>query len=315
MKAIIIEQAGGVENLILTEVPTPAISENEVLVKVKAISINPVDVKARSIPGLLSGLLGEENSKILGWDISGNIVNVGNKVSDLKNGDAVFGMVNFPGHGKAYAEYVAVPADQLAIKPKTVSYEEAAAATLAALTAYQALITNAKIKSGDRVLIHAAAGGVGHYAVQIAKSKNAYVIATGSKKNKEFILQLGADEFIDYQTQKFEEEVTNLDVVLDTLGNKVYDNSLKTLKKGGQIITLPYPLTEDQEKETNALGLKGYRIVVTSNGENMKEIANLLQLKKLNSHISFNFPFEEMAAAHVQLESERTKGKVVVTIQ
>ena len=233
MKAIEIKNGGGVENLVDTQIEIPTVSEGEVLIKVKAISINPVDYKARESEGMLNAVLGPEKPWILGWDISGKVEALGENVTGYKVGDSVFGMINFPGHGKAYAEYVAAPITHIAKKPENVTDEEAAAATLAALTAWQAIVTNAKIKKGDRVLIHGAAGGVGHYAVQFAKHLGAYVIGTASARNREFVLGLGADEFIDYQTQSFENEVSNLDFVFDLFGDAIFDKSVQTVKKGG----------------------------------------------------------------------------------
>jgi NADPH:quinone reductase-like Zn-dependent oxidoreductase len=313
MKVIITNVAGGVENLVHVEMSVPEILPNEVLVKVKAISINPVDVKTRNSEGMLTGLFGDDNPKIIGWDVSGVITEVGADVPNYKAGDEVFGMINFPGHGKGYAEYVAAPASQLALKPSNITHEEAAVATLAALTAWQALVTNAKIKSGDRVLIHAGAGGVGHYAIQFAKYIGAYVIATGSEKNRAFIMALGTSEFIDYEKSKFEEVATNIDFVFDTLGDDVYSLSLLTLNKGGLIISL-HPISDAQSENTKLSGIIGYRIIVTSNGDDMQEIAGLLQKKLVVSHVSYTFPFDQMADAHLQVETGRTKGKVVVTI-
>jgi NADPH:quinone reductase-like Zn-dependent oxidoreductase len=204
MKAIILKDFGGVEQLELTELPTPVIGEGEVLVQIKAISINPVDVKTRAGKGAAGKLKGE-SPMILGWDIAGIVTE--SRAEEFEAGDEVFGMVNFPGHGRAYAEYVAAPADQLALKPTTVNFESAAAATLAALTAWQAFSDHGRLRAGQRVLIHAAAGGVGHFAVQIARHIGAYVIGTASAENKEFVLGLGANECIDYKTERFEEVV------------------------------------------------------------------------------------------------------------
>jgi NADPH:quinone reductase-like Zn-dependent oxidoreductase len=200
MKAITLKQTGGIENLTLSELAIPKIQENEVLVNVKSVAINPVDAFVRKSDQALQKVLRPKNGEtvVIGWDISGTVTEVGKNVTGLKVGDDVFGMVNFEGHGKAYAEYVAAPAAQLAKKPSNISHDEASAATLAALTAWQALVTYAKVKKGDKVLIHAAAGGVGHYAVQIAKHLGAYVIGTASTANRKFVLDLGADEFIDH---------------------------------------------------------------------------------------------------------------------
>lgn len=309
MKAIILKEPGAPSNLIISEIPTPNINSDEVLIQVKAISINPVDAKTRSGKGLY-GRLKDEDPLILGWDISG-IVTESNSVL-FQKGDEVFGMVNFPGHGKAYAEYVAAPASHLAKKPKNITHNEAAAATLAALTAWQVLITHAKIKKGDRVLIHAAAGGVGHFAVQIAKHIGAYVIGTSSAANKDFVLSLGADKHIDYKTQAFEKAVENIDFVLDTIGGENIDRSLEVIVKGGTLISIPTGLNEAVTEKAKAKNVNGYFILVQSNGEDMQAIANLLENNSIKSHVSKVFSFTQMPEAHMQIESGRTVGKIVV---
>jgi len=313
MKAIIIEEFGGVENLKYVDIAVPDINENEVLVAVKAMSINPVDAKTRAGKGI-AGRLKDQMPLTLGWDISGVVTKVGSAVIKFKEGDAVFGMVNFLGHGKAYAEYVAAPADQLALKPQNISHEEAAAATLAALTAWQAITHLAGIKKGDRILIHAAAGGVGHYAVQIAKNLGAYVIGTSSAANKDFILRLGADEHIDYKIQPFEDVVSNIDFVYDTIGGDTIDRSLKVLKKGGTIISIPSGLNAEVIEKAKALGVKGYQFMVSSNGIDMETLAGQLEKGELKSHVSKTFMFDNMADAHLQIESGRTVGKIAVTL-
>ncbi|MCW8812364.1 MAG: NADP-dependent oxidoreductase, partial [Chlorobium sp.] len=269
MKAIALKENGGIENLVLLEVEKPKIQPAEVLVRVKAISINPVDAFARQNKQTVQAILKPKDEKeviILGWDISGIVEEVGADVIEYKKGDDVFGMVNFVGQGKAYAEFVAAPADQLALKPKNISYEEAAGATLAALTAWQALVNICKMKKGDKVLIHAAAGGVGHYAVQIAKSFGAYVIGTASSSNKDFVSQLGADEFLDYTSEKFEDKVKDADIVLEAIaGNDHLLRSLEAVKKGGKVVSLkssPEGITADKIKEK---GLFFQRMMVKSN--------------------------------------------------
>ncbi len=314
MKAIVIKNAGGVENLVEAQIEIPTVSEGEVLIKVKAISINPVDYKARESEGMLNAVLGPEKPWILGWDISGSVEALGENVSAYKVGDSVFGMINFPGHGKGYAEYVAAPITHIAKKPENVTDGEAAAATLAALTAWQAIVTNAKIKKGDRVLIHGAAGGVGHYAVQFAKYLGAYVIGTASAKNREFVLGLGADEFIDYQNQSFENEVAEIDFVFDLFGDAIFDKSVQTVKKGGLIIALLDNLTEEQVAYSKSLGITSYRIIVHSNGEDMEQIANLLEKGLVKSYVSSTFSFDAMREAHLQVATGRTRGKVVVVM-
>jgi NADPH:quinone reductase-like Zn-dependent oxidoreductase len=315
MKAIIIHEAGGVENLIHTEIPKPVIKENEVLVKVKAISINPVDAKVRGNEGALNWMFENTRPAILGWDISGEIVEKGKAVNDFELNQEVFGMVNFFGHGNAYAEYVAVPADQLALKPKNISHEEAAAATLAPLTAWQVLVERAKIKKGDRVLIHAASGGVGHYAVQIAKNFGAYVIGTSSASNKDFVLSLGADEHIDYKKDSLVNSTSNIDIVLDTVGDETLLNSVDVVKDNGIIITIPSSgFSPEAAEKAKARNIELEFLRVQSNGENMKAIADLLESGKMKSVVSKTFDFSEMDKAHLQIESGRTVGKIVVLL-
>ena len=309
MKAIIVAQPGGVENLVHTQTDTPVIGDNEVLVQVKAISINPVDVKTRAGKGM-HGRLKTFSPLILGWDISG-VVTASNS-AQFKAGDEVFGMVNFPGHGKAYAEYVAAPAAHLALKPANISHEEAAAATLAPLTVLQTLVQFGQVKAGQRVLIHAAAGGVGHYAVQIAKHLGAYVIGTSSAANRDFVLSLGADEHIDYRSQQFEKVVSNIDFVLDAIGGDNIDRSLEVINPGGTLVSIPSGLSEQVTEKAKAKGIRGAFILVQSNGEDMKTLADLLSQGKLRSHVSQTFAFADMDKAHLQVESGRTVGKIVV---
>ncbi|MFX1704741.1 NADPH:quinone reductase [Chitinophaga ginsengisegetis] len=311
MKAIVLNSAGSVDNLVLTDLPVPVPAEAEVLVKVKAISINPVDVKTRAGNGRYN-ILKEENPLILGWDISGVVVASNSPL--FKENDEVFGMVNFPGHGRAYAEYVAAPAAHLALKPANISHEEAAAATLAALTAWQALIDHASIRPGQKVLIHAAAGGVGHYAVQLAKRLGAYVIGTSSAANKDVILGLGADEHIDYHNQRLTDHVPEVDFVLDTIGGDTIDQSLEVMKPGATIISIPSGFREAVTAKAEAKGMIGFFILVASNGAEMASIAALMEQGLLRSIVSKTFSLEEMKQAHLQIETGRTVGKIIVRV-
>ncbi|WP_316779577.1 NADP-dependent oxidoreductase [Pedobacter antarcticus] len=311
MKAIILKEFGSADQLQIQELNIPVAQEQEVLIQVKAISINPVDIKTREGKGA-AGKIGEERPIILGWDISGIVTE--SRSEKFKVGDEVFGMVNFPGHGKAYAEFVSAPADQLVLKPASISHIDAAAATLAALTAWQALVTNAKIKAGDRVLIHAAAGGVGNYAVQLARHLGAYVIGTSSGTKKDFVLSLGADEHIDYTAVPFEQATGDIDFVLDTIGGDNIDRSLKVIKKGGTIISIPSGLREAVTEKATKSGINGYFIMVQSNGQDMQQIARLLENGQLKSHVSQVFDFDDMVNAHKALETGRTQGKIVVRL-
>lgn len=310
MKAIVLHQPGDISQLIYTELPLPGIQDGEVLVQVKAISINPVDVKTRAGRGMY-GRLKELDPIIIGWDISGVVT--ASKSSKFKTGDEVFGMVNFPGHGKAYAEYLAAPADHLALKPAHTSHEEAAAATLAALTAYQGLHSHYSIKAGDRVLIHAAAGGVGHYAVQMAKQQGAYVIGTSSAANAEFVKSLGADEHVDYHTDALD-KIRDIDFALDAIGGANIDRTIPLMRRGGTLISIPSGLNADVAEKSKAAGVNGFFFLVASNGKDMEAIASLLESGTIHSQVSMRFPFDQMGQAHLQVESGRTVGKTIVTV-
>jgi len=313
MKTIVLEKAGGIENLIMKEIDQPIANKNEVIVAVKAISVNPVDYKVRAVEDTLDMFCGTERPVILGWDIAGKIISKGDKVTLFEIGDDVFGMVKFPGLGNAYAEYVSAPEIHLAKMPANVSYVEAAATTLAALTALQALEDN--VKKGDRILIQAGSGGVGHFAIQIAKHLGAYVITTCSGKNREFVLSLGADEHIDYHRQKFEEVLSDIDLVLDVFNGEVLLNSVKVMKDGGKIISLPVPnFSEEIMKEAQKRKVNVAFMMVSSNGKDMNTLSKYLSDGSIKVHVSKTFAFSEMGKAHLQLESGRTVGKVVVEV-
>ena len=313
MKAIILRGFGGVENLVISELPVPDISDNEVLVRVRAFSINPVDIKTRTGRGLASRLK-EYNPVILGWDISGVVTKTGKSVTSFKNGDEVFGMVNFPGHGKAYSEFVAASEYHLALKPFNISHEEAAAASLAALTAWQILKDKAGLKPGYRVLIHSAAGGVGHFAVQMAKYLGAYVIGTSSALNRDFVLSLGASEHVDYEKEPFEGVVRDIDFVLDTIGMDYIDRSLKVMRCGGTIISIPSGAAESVAEKAKSAGMNGETFRVQSDGKNMTEISDLLQMGEVKSYVSAIYGIDEIQSAHQQIETGKTRGKIVVSL-
>jgi NADPH:quinone reductase-like Zn-dependent oxidoreductase len=310
MKAITLAGTGGIEQLKISELPVPHIKEGEVLVKVKAISINPVDAKTR-MGGGVYGYIKDQQPLIIGWDIAGVIAASSSPL--FKEGDEVFGMVNFPGHGSAYAEYVAAPATHLVKKPANISFEEAAAATLAALTAWQAFHLHANIKKNDKILVHAAAGGVGHFAVQLAKAAGAYVIGTSSAANKQFILDLGADEHVDYKSVRFEEVLHDLDFVLDTYGGDYVTRSVTATKDGGIVTGIAGKVSDEDVQKAAERNIKASFILVNSDAIGMQQVADLLASGALKAHVSQVFPFEEMGKAHLQLESGRTVGKLVLT--
>jgi len=311
LKAILLEEVGAPENLQVKEIEKPGIKANEVLVETKAFSINPVDFKVRQVDGVLTFIYGEKRPAIIGWDIAGIVSEVGGDVTKFKTGDEVFGMVNFSGAGDAYAEFVASPEDHLAKKPANITFEEAAATTLAPLTALQ--ILEGKIKEGDKVFIHAGSGGVGHFAIQIAKHYGAHITTTCSAKNKDFVLSVGADEHIDYKTQKFEEVASGMDLVLDAVGgDEIIMNSLKVLKEGGTFISIvTHEYSEEIKKEAEARKVSAENFLVKSSGKDMETLARMLESGAIKAHVSKTFSFNEIAEAHKVLESSRTVGKIV----
>lgn len=315
MKVISLNEAGKVDNFQFVDLPKPILKDDEVLVKVISLSVNPVDYKARANEGTMSWLFGTDRPVVLGWDLSGTVEEIGSKVANFNIGDVVFGMANFPGKGNAYAEYVAVPFSHLTLKPKSISHQEAAAATLAALTAWQALVTNGKIKKGDKVLVHGASGGVGHYAIQIAKHFGCYVIGTSSEKNKDFVLQNGADQHIDYTKIDFKDVLSDVDFVLDTIAGNTTDKSIDVTRNGGIIITIPSGnIPQECLDKASSKNVSLSFVLVQSSGDDMKTIADLMDKGIIKSHISSQFSFDKMADAHLQLETGRTVGKVVVNI-
>jgi NADPH:quinone reductase-like Zn-dependent oxidoreductase len=314
MKAITLKENGSSDNLVIKEVPIPTLQPHEVLVKTRALSINPVDGFVRQHEQAMQHILQPKPGEdiIIGWDIAGTVVELGARVTGFQKGDEVFGMVNFMGHGKAYAKYVAASEDHLALKPSNISPEEAAAATLAALTACQALVTYANVKKGDRVLIHAAAGGVGHYAVQLAKHFGAYVIGTGSAANEAFVRSLGADEYIDYTREQFEDRVNNADIVIDSQFGDHVLRSLDTVKEGGIAISLITYFEGAIAEKAREKKVRTHRLSVVSSGEDMKQIAALLEKGMLHSYISTRYHFEDIPAAHDNIAAGKTRGKMVI---
>ncbi|WP_298364349.1 NADP-dependent oxidoreductase [uncultured Lutibacter sp.] len=313
MKTIVLEKAGGVENLKIQEIEKPTIKETEVLIEVKAISINPADAKVKYAEEGLKMLLGKTTDVILGWDVSGTVVSVGEKVSKFKIGDNVFGMVNFPGVGNAYAEFVASPESHLALMPTNISFEEAAATTLAALTALQ--ILQGKVKKDDKVLLQAGSGGVGHFAIQIAKQMGAFVITTSSAKNKDYVLSIGANEHIDYRAQAFDEVLSGLDFVFDTQGGEILEKALKVVKPNGTIITTAaMQIEEDLQAKADTLKVNVFSMLVQSNSKDMNTLKEMLENETIKPTIYKTFPFEAMGEAHTEIEAGRTVGKVVVTL-
>ena len=315
MKAMVLKRFGGIENFAVEDVPEPQVGDGEVLVEVKAIGIDQIDVKARKGEGM-SDYLKQEHPMILGWDISGVVSKVGSRVKDFKAGDAVFGTIRFPGPGSSYAEYAAAPADQIALKPENISHAEAAAATQSPLTAWQALVDTGHVKKGDRVLVHGGAGGVGNYAIQIARHIGCYVITTVSGADRAFVKELGADEVIDYRTQAFEKEVKEVDFILDTIGGDNFVRSLDVLKPEGMIVLLPSNKKEEADKAVREKQVKNYRhILMHSSGKDMRAIAGMLREGSMKANVDKVYSFEQIPQAQEQLENGKVRGKIVVILE
>lgn len=312
---MVLKRFGGIENFAVEDVPEPQVGDGEVLVEVKAIGIDQIDVKARKGEGM-SDYLKQEHPMILGWDISGVVSKVGSRVKDFKAGDAVFGTIRFPGPGSSYAEYAAAPADQIALKPENISHAEAAAATQSPLTAWQALVDTGHVKKGDRVLVHGGAGGVGNYAIQIARHIGCYVITTVSGADRAFVKELGADEVIDYRAQAFEKEVKEVDFVLDTIGGDNFVRSLDVLKPEGMIVLLPSNKKEEADKAVREKQVKNYRhILMHSSGKDMRAIAGMLREGSMKANVDKIYSFEQIPQAQEQLENGKVRGKIVVTLE
>jgi NADPH:quinone reductase-like Zn-dependent oxidoreductase len=314
MKAAVINEFGDAEVLLLTEVDKPEINTDQVLIKVKATGINPVDTKVRAGTSGISKQI--TLPAILGWDVSGIIEKIGTDVSPFKPGDEVFGCIGFPHLGKTYAEFTIANPELLAKKPSNISFEEAAAIPIAGLTAYQAINEELKVSSGQKVLIQAAAGGVGHLAVQFAKINGAYVIGTASEKNEKFLKSIGVDEFINYKKEKFEEIVHDADAALDAMGGEILYKTISCVKRGGIVVCLPSSTKNDPK----AIGLaeeRNIRLIwpmMRPDGNQMRTIANLLQEKKLKVFVDKIFTLDQIAWAHKAVETHQTKGKVVVKV-
>jgi NADPH:quinone reductase-like Zn-dependent oxidoreductase len=310
MKAIVLNEAGGVDKLIYQDIEKPVLKNGEILVKTKNIGINPMDVHIRGNEQILTRFLGSERPAILGWDISGEVVEKAGDVTDFQIGEAVFGLTK----GKGYAEYVAVKTDIMAHKPENISYEEAAAVPVVGITAWEALIKVGNVKKGDKVLIHAGSGGVGYMAIQLAKYLGAIVIATSSGKNRDFVLSLGADQHIDYTTEKFYEVVKDMDFVLDPIGGETRKRSIDVVKKNGTIVSVVPPQFEEAQEKACEKGVNLILLLGQGNKEEMESLAGLLRVGILKVHISAVYPFSQMADAHLQIESKRTVGKIVVKL-
>lgn len=313
MRAVVLDRFGDPEVLGIGRRPVPEPLPTEVRVRVGAAGVNPVDCKTRAGQGM-SAVLGEP-PLVLGWDVAGVVDAVGAGVTRFAVGDPVFGMPWFPRQAGCYAEYVTVPSRQLARRPERLDDVSAAALPLAGLTAWQALVDTARITEGQRVLIHAAAGGVGHLAAQIAKSRGAYVIGTASSAKHRLLGELGLDEAVNYQGTRFEQVLDPVDVVLDLIGGEVSRRSLDVLRPDGLLICLPSRAAADAVAEATSRGFRATGIVVEPDGHGLEQLAALVDDGRLRPIIAQTFPLDRAADAHRAVETGRTAGKIVMTVQ
>ena len=314
MKSILIHQYGGTEVLKLEEIPIPSFKKNEILLQVKAAGVNPVDLKIRK--GFLKDRLPNVFPITLGWDASGVVEAVGSEVKGFKPGDEVMAYTRKEViHDGTYAEYIVVTSEHLAFKPKKSSFQEAAVLPLAGLTAYQVLFESLKIKSGEKILIHAGAGGVGGYAIQMAKLFGAYVLTTSSASNFDYVKGLGADEVIDYRANDFvkqilEKNAEGLDAVFDTVGGDVQKRSVDVLKKGGRLTSI---LALDETFFKGKPIQIGY-VFVRPDAEQLALLGKWVEKGNLKITVSHVFPLREVAMAHQIQESGHGYGKLALLI-
>ena len=308
MKAIVIHEYGGPEVLKYEDVPRPEPKENEILVRVIAAGVNPVDGMVRA--GMFAKYGRTPFPMIPGYDIAGIVEKTGPKITKFKKGDSVYAYISLK-DGGGYAEYAVATEVEAAPKPRSISFVEAAGVPVVTLTAWQALIDTAKLSAGQTVLIHGGSGGVGSFAIQIAKARGARVIATASTANQDLLKQLAADVAIDYTKTKFEDVARDVDVVLDSVGKDTLARSYGVVKKGGFIVSL---VARPDPTELEKHGIHGASINVEPNSSELAEIGKLIDEKKIKVIISQVLPLPEAIKAHEQVATGHTRGKIVLKV-
>jgi NADPH:quinone reductase-like Zn-dependent oxidoreductase len=306
MKAVVVHEYGGPEVLKYEEVARPEPKDDELLVRVNAAGVNPVDRVARSEKQFLNIKL----PAIPGYDIAGVVEKTGGKITKFKTGDPIYAYIALD-KGGGYAEYAVATEREAALKPKSLTYVEAAAVPLVAQTAWQALVDTAKLAAGQTVLIHGGSGGVGSFAIQIAKARGAKVIATASTANQNLLKQLGADVAIDYTKQKFEDVAKDVDVVLDSIGKDTLARSYGVVKKGGFIVSI---VRDPDRAELEKHGIHGASISAEPNSSELADIGKLIDEKKIKVIVSQTFPLSEAAKAQEQVATGHTRGKIVLKV-
>ena len=315
MRAVAIESFGGPDRLHLTDLPRPKAGKAEVLVRTVAVGVNPADWKIRE--GYLDGRMPHAFPLVPGWDVAGVVDEIGEGTSRFRKGDKVWAYARKPVlQWGTYADFVAVREDHAALMPSAYLFEEAAAVPMAALTAYQALFSVARLEKGATVLVHAAAGGVGHFAVQLASHAGARVLGTAGSDNHAFVLELGADRAIDYREEDFRDAVRRLcpdgiDVVLDAVGGDTQVRSLEVLKPGGILVSI---VSEPDADQANEHGVRARFLFVEPHGEQLTILAREIDRGRLRAHVGKMFPLAEAARAHEESQVGHVRGKLVLTL-
>lgn len=307
MKAVLIDQYGDVDELKYQDVPVPEINDDEVLIKVFATSVNPVDWKIRK--GLIS-TLPWEFPMILGWDVSGVVEKAGASVTDFKAGDAVYAFPTLSPNG-TYAEYVKIRAGEVTYKPQTLDHSQSAALPLAGLTAWQALFDHGELQAGQKVLINGAAGGVGTVAIQLAKNKEAYVICTASQKNVEFLKELGANEVLDYTKENIEEKLKEIDLVLDCIGGESQQKLVKVLKPGGILVSI---VGINNAVDFTTKKIKTAFFLTKPSSVQLDQLTELADAGKLVPIIAHTLELRDIQKAHRISEEGHVRGKIVLSV-
>src|SRR5437588_9380752 len=308
MKAIVVNEHGGPDVLKYQDAPRPEPKEDEILVRVMAAAVNPVDSYVRQGMFAKRGL--DNRPAIIGYDISGVVEKTGAKITKFKKGDAVYCYLSVM-RGGGYAEFAIAKESETAPKPKNINFEETAAVPLATTTAWQALIDTAKIDKGQTVLIHGGSGGVGSFAIQIAKARGAKVIATASTAHQDLLKQLGVDQAIDYTKQKFEDVVKDVDVALNCVRADALARSYGVVKKGGIIVSIT---DEPDQTECAKHGIRGSRLGAHPDANVLEELTKLIEAGKMKPIVSQTFPLAEASKAHQQIETHHTLGKIVLKV-
>lgn len=309
MRAIQIDEYGSADVLNIKDIPNPSLQSNEILVAVHYSGVNPIDLKFRS--GFMQQGMPKTFPFIPGWELSGIVDQVGSSVTRIKKGDTVYSMPNFQ-QGGSYAEYISINENEVALKPESISFAQAAAIPMVAGAAYTCLIKVAQIKAGQKILIHGAAGAVGTFALQIAKNIGAYAIGTASGEGIDLLQNLGADEIIDYTKEDFTTLVKDVDIVLDLVGGETQMRSFDIIKKDGQLISITMPPSKEKAE---AAGITATFVFTTPDHKMIEELSAMIDNGKLKINTPQILPLKEAKKAHEMIENKTSKGKIVLKVK